>query len=197
MAVSYSKERQELKRALEKGAKQALNSLGPELRKTLLKDLARLILIQLRNKDVNNNRRITRSMATRSSGILSTSNATSKSTLIPSTPKISPFLPETPAAVKKIKELQDKNNKSKNDIQKQIMSIEPRILGSTITSTLAVPDPVLTVQLDNGKVLNVNLASDPSNLRMSLGAEALKEVKLRMESYASQVASFFKRLKNI
>jgi hypothetical protein len=197
MSNSYSKERQELKRKLERVAKEILSSLSPELRKTLLKDLAKLILIKLRNEEISNGRRVTRSMSARASSITSTNNVIDKSMLIPSTPKISPFLPETPAAAKKIKETQSKENKTKFETRKQVASNEPRILGSTITSTLAIPEPILTVQLDNGKVLNVNLASDPNNLRMSLGVEALKEVKQRMESYASQVANFFKRLKNI
>jgi hypothetical protein len=188
MAVFYIKERQELKKILEKRARAALNSLSPELRKCLMRDLIKFILPQLKTKE--NGNRVTRSMSTRASNMIA-----SKVPQVPSTPKISPFLPETPAAVKRIKETQQTATKNKTGTV--MPSKEPRVLGSTITSNLTAPDPVLTVQLDNGKILNVNLATDPNNLRMSLGAEALKEVKQRMESYASQVANFFKRLKNI
>lgn len=179
-----SSRRLELQKDLLSKTKEALDTLDPVLKTQLLKNVLKNFLTQQRQPKY---RRVTRSIS-RTSQITNNNNKNNdKAHLIPSTPKISPYLPETPAAIKKQKVLTTTTKKK---------DAATRILGSTITSSID-PDPVLTVQLDNGKVVNVDLAADPNNLRMSLGAEALKEVKQRMETYASQVANFFRKLKNI
>ena len=181
-------ERELLNQELEKRARQALEKLDPALRKCVVKDLLRRFLVTKAIKSLKNpdtaakvfkapgHRRVTRSMAARSSTIISSNAgiaATGKgSFLVPSTPKISPFLPETPAALRK--QQQRTSTKAATKAGKEM---DRRVMGSMISTSANAPDPILKMQLNDGTIVDVNLAADPSKVRMSLGEGMFTEVK--------------------
>ena len=53
---------------------------------------------------------------------------------------------------------------------------------------------VVSVELSDGKVLDINLAESPKSMFKGMGAEAVKEVRAKMQEYAAQLRSFFKKL---
>lgn len=179
--------REALREELERRALEALEQVDLALRKCLVKDLLRRFLVaKAMNKLKSDNnarasvfkapgvRRITRSMARTST--MQQQHQIESNKLVPSTPKISPFLPETPAALRKQKTNSATTNSTNNAIQKETAD-ERRVLGSMISTSATAPEPILKMQLNDGTVVDVNLAADPSKVRMSLGEGMFGEVK--------------------
>lgn len=54
---------------------------------------------------------------------------------------------------------------------------------------------LMSLELDDGKTLDVDLTASPSKLMANLGADAVREMKAKMQAYATQLRSFFKRLR--
>lgn len=206
----------DFRRELDALAEEAVQSLHPDVRKMLLKDFLLLAMRPPASSPATKTpgkRRVTRSMAAaRASAIMMVDQRPESLTgvsnvegvgskretaergdlLIPPTPRINPLLPETPAAIKR----QGGKRTEQAGAPPETPSLMSRVraLGSTITANFDA-GPVMNLTMDDGKVLQVNLAEDPSRLSTILTVDALKDVKQRMESYANQVKAFFRKLK--
>jgi hypothetical protein len=158
-------------------------------------------------------RRVTRSMARNSSIYI-------QSTIpIPSTPQLHPLLPETPAMLRKAIKLAGENDtqeefkrpvriarstiRATNDDQSKNFFKAPMSRKSVRqshansakeVSALEGDSNVVSLELSDGKVLDVDLSKSPKSMLKGLGSEAVKEVKNKMQAYAAQLRSFFKKL---
>jgi hypothetical protein len=209
--------REQLRGDLMQIAREAVDALDPAIRKMLLRDFLLLAMTSANtnaghtDKEINKpavktpgKRRVTRSMARNSAIIsselsmrqLASSLQSSRkrrsrgSFAVPATPKINPLLPETPAAIKNKKSNDAEDNDSKGARSRMV-----RQLGSTISANVLDNQATMSLTMDDGKVVQVNLAEDPTRLSSILSVDALRDVKQRMESYAGQVRAFFRKLK--
>lgn len=53
----------------------------------------------------------------------------------------------------------------------------------------------MSLELDDGKMIDVDITASPSKLVAHLGVDAVREMKTKMQAYANQLKSFFKRLR--
>lgn len=125
---------------------------------------------------------------------------------VPATPKFNPALPETPAAYRR--------QAAAAAAAPAVPTFAPPVKAPLrITrSTIRVADPfietdkkragekndpvvgVVSLELGNGETFDVDLTRSPRTLLSTLGSDALREVKQKMQTYASQLRSFFGKL---
>jgi len=130
----------------------------------------------------------------------------------PSTPRLFPGLPETPAAVRA---------QLRQQVHPQQKAQLVRIAGSTIRATNIMasqtplakpfsrnkpksgqenkaPNPsvqnLIHMELSDGKMLDLDLTKSPGSIFMDVGAEKKGEVKEWLSQYASAFTNFIKRL---
>lgn len=174
----------------------------------------------------DNTRRVTRSM-TRSSSIAAV--ADNQSSLIPSTPRLHPLLPETPAILRKaiklaketdhhttaddefrrpvritrssIRVVRNENNNPNVFKQPTVpkkptrqSNVKRRKNEEEEGNVVELDSTVVSLELSNGKVLDVDLSQSPKSMFKGLGSDAVKEVKSKMKTYAAQLRAFFKKL---
>lgn len=144
--------------------------------------------------------------------------------VVPATPKFHPGLPETPAHIRRRGGRPRKSSSVANAAVSNIFggagaSQRPSTGGggprATIRASIARTSGavgggkrtaaeatglsggmgLMSLELDDGKLLDVDLAASPSKLMANLGADAVREMKAKMQAYATQLRSFFKRLR--
>lgn len=71
-----------------------------------------------------------------------------------------------------------------------------KVGGKTAAASNAIAEDVSTVsvELSDGQVLDINLAESPKSMLKGLGTEAVKEVRAKIQTYAAQLRSLFKKL---
>jgi hypothetical protein len=130
---------------------------------------------------------------------------TEYNSIVTATPKFHPGLPETPAAIRnrqrkagtiKVSEPKSSNifadgkHVTRATIRSSIMPEETSSKRKTV-----VQSGLLSVELADGKVLDVDITASPSKLVAEMGKDAVNDMKSKMQAYATQLRSFFKRLK--
>lgn len=65
----------------------------------------------------------------------------------------------------------------------------------TIVDSKPPLDGTMSVELKDGNILEVDLMESPSKLLSGMDSNSLRDIKDKMQAYASQLRSFFKRLK--
>lgn len=151
------------------------------------------------NHTLTDGRRVTRSMSRNSS------------LYIPSTPQLHPLLPETPAVLRKaIKLAKAASSTADDDYKRPVRITRSTIRASTIAAkqdegnvfkaphkpaaVKPADSTVVSLELSDGKVLDVDLSQSPKTMFKGMGKEAVKEVKSKMQTYAQQLRAFFKKL---
>ena len=130
---------------------------------------------------------------------------TGYNSIVTATPKFHPGLPETPAAIRnrqrKVTTTKISEPKSSNIFADgghvTRATIRTSIMPERMTSKrkTVVQSGLMSVELDDGKVLDVDITASPSKLVAEMGADAVNDMKSKMQAYATQLRSFFKRLK--
>ncbi len=112
-----------------------------------------------------------------------------KSTLVvPATPRFHPGLPETPAAVR--------SAAGRASVRGSILATPVgRGRRPAGRDTLPAPANLISVQLDSGATVDVDITQSPSKIASGLGADAVRELRAKMSVYASQLRVFFSRLR--
>lgn len=78
-------------------------------------------------------------------------------------------------------------------VRSSILRIDPDTVPGDSRRSLTAG--MMSVELQDGKLLDVDITESPSKAVANLGAEAVREMKAKMQAYAAQLKSFFKRLK--
>ena len=241
------KQRADLLKEYDVLVKKELKSLPKELLSMTVRDLLQLAemadytdtvpssatkkrRIESRDSEIIDSRRVTRSMARNSSLYIPSTTTTTNASDVPSTPKLHPLLPETPAVLRKAIRLAkasqpdpiDEPSEETPDFKRPVRiarstirvvpaddanvfkaPIAPKsrksVRHSAITTTTAKQEAphdstVVSLELSDGKVLDVDLSQSPKTMFKGMGKEAVKEVKSKMQTYAMQLRAFFKKL---
>jgi hypothetical protein len=171
---------------------------------------------------MDSTRRVTRSMSRTSSlYIPATQQQQRHSQLaVPSTPQLHPLLPETPAALRKAiklaKATTDDATERLEEFKKPVRVARSTIrLAPSEDAHFKPPNPivppstkkpahskspppldstVVSLEMSDGKLLDVDLSQSPKTMFKGMGKEAVKEVKSKMQTYAQQLRAFFKKL---
>lgn len=126
--------------------------------------------------------------------------------VVPPTPQFHPGLPETPAMLRKRRRGRESMTSNifvdKPSLRVTRTTIRPSNVQVTSNATSRASrvrqsdvGAVVSVELNDGKCVDVDLAASPSKLVANLGVDAIREMKDKMQAYANQIKSFFKRLK--
>lgn len=213
----------ESRRLLETELNEALEQLRRELPAGVLSGTVRDFLqlqgflqrVPVEGVPKDRERRVTRSLAAKVRMLSIAGHDTLHDSSVTQTPRFHPGLPETPAVIRNAR-----STNAAHDLHKESSVFNRRttrvaratirpsaVQHSTDAPRTAVKRPaptstgkenvggILSVELTNGKVLDVDITQSPSQMVGSLGREAIRDMKKTMQAYAAQLKSFFKRLK--
>lgn len=166
--------------------------------------LEMLPIVEARGPSIaDKTRRVTRSMSAKlreSITVEDSKRMTMRTTDVPiitQTPKFHPGLPETPAAIRAARRRTSKALASNAAPKTSNIFNDPSVpvVRASITRKRTMDmGSVMSVELTDGKVLDVDITQSPSKLLQGLGKDAVQEMRSKMQTYATHLKAFFKRL---
>lgn len=120
---------------------------------------------------------------------------------VPQTPKFHPGLPETPAAVRNayrrqrlVDESKEQNLAAKREtfrLTRSTIIARPSVERSSLKGKRRSDvGAILSVELDGGRTMDVDISQSPSKLAADLGKDCIGEMKRQMQAYVSRVKKF-------